>query len=138
MFMKTEFATDVRKNWSQFLDTVIREKPQAVQRNRDLAIFIEFSQMQVILTNYRFTLEYELEKDGHYTGSLQEIDLIATAKTLEDLKDSLANQLLDYADEYMQNFNLYFHSPNRRDHFPYVMHVLIKESVLDVVQLIDA
>jgi antitoxin YefM len=137
MFMKTSLATEVRKNWSRFLDTVVREKPQAVQRNRDLAFVIALPHLEEILKHYRFTLEYELEEDGSYTGTLKEIDLVGNAKSIDELKMKLAKDLLEYAQDYMNEFTLYFHAPNRKDHFPYVLHVLIKNSVEEVVDLID-
>jgi hypothetical protein len=34
-------------------------------------------------------------------------------------------------------YNLHFHAPNRKHHLPYVLHVLIQDSIDDVVQLID-
>lgn len=45
---------------------------------------------------------------------------------------------MEYDNEYQDNFNLYFHSPNRRDHFPYIMHVLAQEDIKEVKRLIHA
>ncbi|TCP60438.1 hypothetical protein [Baia soyae] len=135
--MQAAMATDVRKNWSEFFDTVVRDKPQAVQRNRDLAMFIALPHMKEILKSYKLTLEVEREEDGSYTGGLKEIDLVSNAHSLQDLKKNLAQDLVEYAQNYMEEFNLYFHSPNRRNHFPYVLHVLIHDDLTEVEKLID-
>jgi antitoxin YefM len=32
---------------------------------------------------------------------------------------------MEYAEEYMNEFKLYFNSPNRKNHFPYIYRVLL-------------
>ncbi|MDQ0418319.1 hypothetical protein J2Z48_002511 [Croceifilum oryzae] len=137
MLMQPALSTDVRKNWSEFFDMVVRGKPQAVQRNRDLAMFIALPHMREILKRYRFTLEIIQEDDGSFTGELQEVDLMWNTDSIDQLKKILAQDLMEYARNYMEEFNLHFHSPNRRDHFPYVLHVLIHDNLVDIVKLID-
>ncbi|SFI84685.1 hypothetical protein [Thermoflavimicrobium dichotomicum] len=136
--MQVAQATEVRKNWSSFFDQVVHDKPQAVRRNRDTALFLSKTHMEEILSQYRFTLEYEIEEDGYYSGGLKEIDICWSEPSLEELKQTIAKDLVEYAKTYMDNFALYHNAPNRRDHFPYVMHVLMKDNIQEVVELIDA
>jgi hypothetical protein len=60
-------ATDVRKEWGGFIDTVVRLKPQIVKRNRDLFAAMSLDHLQWILTSFTFTMEYEQE-DGSFSG----------------------------------------------------------------------
>jgi len=40
------------------------------------------------------------------------------------------------SNEYQENFNLYFNSPNRREEFPYIMNVLTKNNTEEIKGLI--
>jgi len=131
-------ATNVRKDWSRFIDTVVHGRPLAVQRNRDILLAVSLPQALELLRDRRFTLRYEFESDGSISGSLEEIDLVGNASDLSALKRDLAQQLIDYSQTYIDRFELYFNAPNRRRHFPYVLHVLLLEAIEDVEALIDA
>lgn len=131
-------ATDVRKDWGQFIDGVVRNRPQFVKRNRDFFAALSVDQLAAVLEAYRFTLSYSQEQDGSFSGSLGEIDLVANAPTLSELKGSLAHELVEYANEYMNEYTLYANAPNRKQHLPYVLRVLIQTSEADVARLIDA
>ena len=131
-------ATDVRKNFSQFIDGVIYERPALVQRNRDLLVALSFDHLEEILRLYRFIMEYKQEDDGSYSGSLEGFDLVANALSITALRYQLAQELIKYAEQYEADFPLYFRTPNRTSHFPYVYHVLIQSNLENVAGLIDA
>lgn len=131
-------ATDVRRDWGGFIDNVVRFKPSLVKRNRDYFTAISLEHMDAVLTPYRFTLEYEKEVDGSLSGSLKEMDIVANAAGLDTLKTEIAKELIEYAQEYMDEFNKYYNAPNRNPHFPYIMRVLIQKDENAVRGLIDA
>ncbi len=131
-------ATDVRREWGSFIDNVVRFKPSLVKRNRDYLAAISLEHLEVVLTPYRFTLEYEKEDDGSYSGWLKELDILANAASLEALKTEIAKELIEYAQEYMDEFDKYYGAPNRKSHFPYVMRVLIQKNEDAVRGLLDA
>lgn len=131
-------ATDVRKNWGGFIDGVVRGRPEFVKRNRDYIAALSIPQLQTILSAYSFSLEYSQEDDGSFSGSLNEIDLVANAPSLPELKRALAHELVEYANEYMENYALYSQAPNRRGHLPYVLRVLIQPGEEAVAALINA
>jgi hypothetical protein len=79
-------ATDARNEWGSFIDNVVRFKPSLIKRNRDYMAAISLEHLDLVLTPYRFTLEYEKEVDGSFSGSLKEIDLVVNAPSLEELK----------------------------------------------------
>jgi len=63
-------ATEVRANFSEFIDTVVREKPRAVKRNRDVVITFSLQHTSEILSHYILTFDYEQDEDGKYVGSI--------------------------------------------------------------------
>lgn len=131
-------ATDVRKEWGNFIDSVVRFKPSVIKRNRDYMAAMSLEQLDFVLTPYRFTLEYEKEADGSISGSLKELDLLANASDLEKLKTEIIQELVEYAHEYMDEFQKYYNAPNRKLHFPYVMRVVIQKDKEAIRGLIDA
>ncbi|EGW40135.1 hypothetical protein [Desulfosporosinus sp. OT] len=131
-------ATDVRRDWGSFIDHVVRFKPSLIKRNRDYLAAISLEHLEVVLSPYRFTLEHEKEVDGSLSGSLKELDIMTNAASLEALKTEIAKELIEYAQEYMDEFAKYYGAPNRKPHFPYVMRVLIQKDEDAVRGLLDA
>lgn len=138
MVLNTINSTEARQNWGKFIDDLVREKPCLVKRNRDVIAALSLDHFQELMKPYQFNLDYEQEEDGSLSGSLQEIDLVVHAQSYDELMDCTAKQLIDYAEEYMEHFNLYQQSPNRSAHFPYIINILIQKSEQDVRNLIHA
>ncbi len=124
-------STNVRKEWSRFIDDVTRTKPAIVKRNRDLFAVFSLEQLDLILSGYKITAQVKQEEDGSYSGVFNEIDLMVNASDIESLKTELAMELIEYSEEYMNEFKLYYNSLNRRKHFPYVFKVSL---VLDDIE----
>lgn len=131
-------ATDVRKDWGRFIDDVVRDGPRFVRRNRDSLVAIGTDQLKVILSTHRFHMEAVEEPDGSFSGSVQEIDVVASAPSPEALRNALAHELIDYALIYSERFAFHFNAPNRRSHAPYVLNILLQDDVEAVAALIDA
>lgn len=127
-------STDVRKEWSRFIDDVTRTKPAIVKRNRDLFAVFSLEQLDLILSEYKLTAQVEQEEDGSYSGVFNEIDLMTNASDIESLKTELAKELIEYSEEYMNEFKLYYNTPNRRKHFPYVYRVLLISDDIEKVK----
>jgi len=128
-------ATEVRENFSAYLDDVARKSPQAIKRHRDSFITMSAEHLNALLPHLTLTLTCDVETDGTYSGTLEEVGLSSNAVDLHALKDSLAEYLLEYAHEYLEDFNMYFFSPNRRPHFPYIMKVLAQRDLAGIVGL---
>lgn len=134
-------VTQARQGMSRFVDTVMHEKP---------AIFVKRGQREGfwaiarepfldLLRAYRFTMEYEVGDDGRYYGSIEQIpDIVGEGDSLNDLRMSLAEYLIEYSKGYADAWKLFSNAPNRRGHFPFIMHVLTQKSVEDVAALIEA
>lgn len=110
-------ASEVRKNWFAIYEQVVQDKPLAIKYNRDITFLISKAHLAMILEKYRFQLDYD-EEDGIFSGSLEEIDLVADGNSWDELKDKLVYHLLEYAQDYfIHKFHLV---PNRQAHLPYV------------------
>jgi predicted RNase H-like HicB family nuclease len=138
--MKTVLnATDVRANFGGFIDTIVREKPQAIKRNRDVIMAISKQHMKELLSVYELTFEYEQDEDGRYAGSIEQVeDIVADAQTLDELRIELARQLVEYAIEYEDNYSRYYNTPNRHKHAPYVLRVLLEDDIESVARMFHA
>jgi predicted RNase H-like HicB family nuclease len=132
-------ATEVRANFGGFIDTIVREKPQAIKRNRDVIMAFSKQQMKELLSVYELTFEYEQDDDGRYAGSIEQIvDIVGDGATLEELRLELARQLIEYAVDYEINYSRYYNTPNRHKHAPYVLRVLLEDDIESVAQVFHA
>lgn len=133
--MKLRTATEARENFSEFLDDVVRKSPQAIKRHRDSFITMSPSQMDAMLPNLTYTVSYDIEQNGSFSGTLEDVEITGNAETLEALMEILASYLVEYAQDYLAEFNRYFHSPNRRAHFPYIMKAVAQPDVASLAAL---
>ena len=134
--MNTLSATEVRKNWSETLDSVVRERPAYIRRTRDNVALIDVSTLNQILSGYKFRAEKLSEPDGSVTLSMIDMDIIVNAENDQAAMRRLATYIKEYAEEYYEEFHLWSSAPNRRDHVPYVVKALsldIDEIMEDIV-----
>jgi len=129
-------ATDVRRHWSQFNDDVIRKGPRFVKRNRDVWAALSTEHLKAVFADFTFEAELFYEEDGTVTAALKGFDLVENGGDAAEALDLLVSELIEYAYEYEENFSRYFHAPNRKNHFPYIMNVLVQDHVDDVKGLI--
>lgn len=73
---------------------------------------------------WSFTASQFTESDGSMTLSLDALDIVAHGDDLASAKKALAEDIIEYAHEYYQEFELYSRSPNRKSHLPHVMKAL--------------
>lgn len=140
MLALTENATDVRKNWSDFVDNVaIDQTPKVVSRNnKHPFLSISLEQVATLLHAYRFDVTVEHESDGTYSVDLENFDLFANAGTVEEALSELANDLIEYSLDYVKDIQTYYSAPNRTNHLPYVLVVLLQNDTDSVIKLFNA
>ncbi len=136
--MKLMNASEVRNEFSAFIDTVVRERPMIFKRNRDHVLSISTDQAKALLESYRFQAQLTPEEDGSVTITLEGFDLVANAPDRDQTVLQMAEELIEYAQDYFDQFSLYFRAPNRKKHFPYVLKVSLAEGIQEVVGFIDA
>lgn len=135
--MLTVNATDVRKEFSQTIDTAIREKPQFIRRTRDYLFLSDINFVDTLLSAYSFTAKKFVEDDGSVTLSLNEIDLAENAETEESAKKKLAQSIIEYAEDFYNDFNFWSIAPNRKGHIPWVFKALIIDDADKLGELIQ-
>ena len=134
--INTISATDARKDWSQLIDSVVREKPQIIRRTRDYVFMTEIHMIKDILSAYNFTAEEYIEEDNSVTLSLNEMDLVANGPTENDAKKKLAEEILEYSEEFYEDFHYWSITPNRKKHIPYVLKALILDDFERIGEII--
>ena len=117
-------ATDVRRDWSSIIDSVIREKPAFIKRTRDELFLSNIDVLLSILDAYDFTAIKYIEDDGSVTISLDTIDLVENAPTYDEAIMLLSKSILVYANDYYDDFS-YWSRGKRVSHIPYVIKALI-------------
>lgn len=129
-------ATEVRRDWSSWVDRVVREKPSVVKRTHDYFVGISVEHLVKLLEPYKFELELDYEEDGSVAASLKGFDLVVAAQTENEARKALANELVEYAQDYFDEFDLYYRTPNRQEHFPYLLKVLLMSDTSEIESLI--
>lgn len=134
---KLLYTSWVRNNFSQFIDSVVNVKPQAVKRNHDVFWCISQKMMEELLAGYTFILKYEQE-DGSFCGYLIPIiDIICFGETYGEMVEDAVTKLEAYAHDYYRHFERNFHVPNGRNHLPYILNILNQEDCTGIKKLIN-
>lgn len=135
--MLTLNATDVRRDWSAVMECAIREKPQFIKRTRDYMVLADLELFEDLLSAYQYTADRFTEEDGTVTLSLNELDLAENAQTEAEARQLLGRSILDYAEDFYNEFALWSASPNRKTHIPYVLKALIIDDAGKIGDLIS-
>jgi antitoxin YefM len=132
-------ASDVRQNFSEYVDIVIHDHPVFVARHRHLFAWFNPEQIAMLLDGVTFHTEVDVDENGEYIATVQEIDdLVVRGETRETALRNMAKLMADYAEEYLtSSFKLFFNAPNRRSHFPLVLKIALQDSLDGVVRLLD-
>ncbi len=136
--MNTLSATEVRKNWSLTLDSVIRNRPAYIKRTRDNVALNDVNTLNIILSGYKYQANKLTEPDGSITLSMVDLDIVANDYDEEAAKKRLAAYIKEYAEEFYGEFHLWSSAPNRKPHIPYVVKALsleVDEIMEDIVCL---
>ena len=134
--MLTMNATDVRKNWSEVSESVIREKPKFIKKTRDYMMLSNTSFINILLSGYEYSAKKYIEDDGSVTLSLNEIALVENAPTEKDAIKALSSAILEYAVDFYNEFNLWASAPNKKSEIPYVFKALILDDTAKIGECI--
>ena len=117
-------ATDVRKEWSSIVDNTVRQKPQFFKRTRDYLVLSDIHFMEELMSAYSYSAVRMDEEDGSVTLALNEIDLVENGKDETEARMKLAAAILEYAEDYYNDFSYWSSAPNRKSHIPYIFKAL--------------
>lgn len=118
-------ATDIRKNWSTACDMVARVRPSFIKRTHDSLVLSSREDMLKLLAGVKVSYSISKEDSGTYTIALKDIDLAENSDTKEGAIDAMAASILEYAEEFYEEYELYSKAPNRASHLPMVMKALL-------------
>ncbi len=131
-------ATVVRSNFSDTIDKAIYDRPQFINRTKDVTLLVGAELLNSILSSsvIHYSAHYD-KKDKIYVITNTEIeDIIASGDSLEEAETDLAASLLEYAHEYYDEFGLYSRTPNRKGHLPFVIRLLSLDNVDKVKEML--
>lgn len=131
-------ATEARRNYSQVLEDAVRVRPQVIRKLRDTVYWISADHLDTMLSPCRLTLHVREDADGSLYGTFDELDVADSGKDIDELKNNLSEALREYAESYMAEFALYYNSPNRRKHLPYVWRIMMQNGPEGIAGLFDA
>ena len=134
--MEAVNVTSIRKDMGRFIDSVVREKPRLVKRTRDKVFVTSVETFKDVLKTFTFTATLFNEDDNTITASLEEFDIVINADDQEEAIILLANELIEYAEEFYDEFNYWSSAPNRKVHLPYILNVLLQNDIEGVKALI--
>lgn len=117
-------SSNVRKDWSGVMDSVIRTKPAFIRRTRDYMVLSSVGTIHELVSGVRYIADEYREEDGSITLSLHDLDIVANGPDLGSAKKALVQDIMEYAEEYYSAYELYYASPNRKPHLPYIMKAL--------------
>jgi ribonucleotide monophosphatase NagD (HAD superfamily) len=130
-------ATDVRKDWGAFIDSVVRKKPKFIKRSRDHIFAASTDMLKEMLREYKLTATVYKEENETITAVLEEIDIVSNGNTKEDVLNLLAADLREYAEEYYREFEYWYNAPNRKAHLPYILKILLLNETKDILDMIE-
>lgn len=130
-------ASNVRKDWSRVMDSVIRTRPAFIKRTRDRMVLCSVDTVQQLVKDTPISATKYVEEDGSITLSLDDVDIAVCEPDFASAKRALVHDLVEYAEEYYAEYDLYSRSPNRKNHLPLVMKVLTAKSEKELEDLVQ-
>lgn len=118
-------ASEVRKNWSTTIDSVVRERPAFINRTHDSVAMLDSNLLLSLLEDYKYHVVIEREDDGSFTGFVNDLNLVENAPDKEECINNLVSSMKDYAIDYYTEFGYWSKASNRKSHIPYILKLLI-------------
>lgn len=130
--------TDARNQFSTLYDSVFNSfNPTIIKRKQtEQVALLRVDLLKMVLEDYKLNPEVIQEDDGSITLALDSLEIYANNSTLDLAAKDLVEDLKIYAQDYMDRSQLFFHSPNRKPHFPYILKTLLCDDDLEIRTLL--
>ena len=128
-------ATDVRKNWSTYLDNV-RNKPVFIKRTHDFSVLMDIKSLKLALSYVPITYSKVTDKDGSIVISSNDMDVVSTGKDEQEALSNFTSDLVEYAQEFYDEFEFWSSAPNRTKHIPMVLRILTADTSQEVEDML--
>ncbi len=131
--------TEARKDFSGLYNLVFNAlTPVVIRRKQNEKVLVIRPDLeQEILTRYSLKPEVIPEDDGSITLALDDLELAVNAPTKDEAIRELVADLKLYARDFMERSQLFLNSPNRRQHLPYLLRVLLCNSDAEIRSLLE-
>ncbi|MCL6448377.1 MAG: exoribonuclease R [Armatimonadetes bacterium] len=131
--------TEARGDFSTLYSRVFNHyRPVIIRRRQAEEVLVLRADLQkLLLEKYRLKPEVIREGDGSVTLALDELELYANGRTVEEAAQELVQDLKFYAQDYLERSQLFINAPNRRGHFPYILRVLLCGSDEEIRSLLE-
>jgi hypothetical protein len=122
--------TDARRRLTELVDAAQREAPPIIRRRKaseDDVIVISRRLLRSVLkagAPVGFSIKKLREKDDSTTLTLEPFGLAVNAPDQESAETELSTDAQAYAEDFMENRELYLRSANRAAHLPLVLEIL--------------
>lgn len=128
-------ATEVRKNWSTYLDSV-RNKPVFIKRTHDFSALMDIKFLKLALSYVPITYSKVTDKDGSIVISSNDMDIASTGKNEQEALSNFVCDLIEYAHEFYDEFEIWSSAPNRVNHIPMVLKILTADNSQEVEDML--
>ena len=91
---------------------------------------------KIALSEKRLTVILAKDED-QYCAYCRELDLVSEMPTSEEAMEDMLEAVQDYAEEYLEDLELYRKSPNRAHHLPYIRAIAECQDSWDLRMLIE-
>ena len=131
--------TEARNQFSTLYDSVFNSfNPAIVKRKQtEQVAMLRVDLLKMVLEDYKLNPEVIQEDDGSITLALDSLELYSNNSTLDLASKDLIEDLKIYAQDYLDRSQLFFHSPNRKPHFPYVLKILLCDNDEEIRKLLS-
>ena len=130
--------TEARNQFSTLYDSVFNSfNPTIIKRKQtEQVALLRVDLLKMVLNDYKLYPEVIQEDDGSITLALDSLEIYANNSTLDLAAKDLIEDLKIYAQDYIDRSQLFFHAPNRKLHFPYVLKVLLCDNDEEICTLL--
>lgn len=130
--------TEARNQFSTLYDSVFNSfNPTIIKRKQtEQVALLRVDLLKMVLEDYKLNPEIIQEDDGSITLALDSLEIYTNNSTLELATKDLVEDLKIYSQDYMDRSQLFFHAPNRKPHFPYVLKTLLCDNDQEIRTLL--
>lgn len=128
---------EARNKISEILGEVYfkRQVVEVLKKGKPVAILQDIDTYRHLISNFKMHCTVKPD-NGQYMAYCAELDIVTALDTKEEAIEDLIDAVKDYAQRYMQEFDLYANSPNRAHHLPYVLAILFCETDEEIKKIL--
>lgn len=121
----TEFRRSIGPTFS---DVVQRHRPVRIDRGaRESGVLLGDEEVLALVANRDF--HPEVFREGNEVSVwLPEFALYGRGASFAEAREDLLEEVREYVEEYLDEVELYTRSPNRSDHFPFVIRAWLADA----------